>query len=427
MDTLYTRSAPRDKYSFVTQQFGNRMTTFATDSHQHHRIRRAAINPFFSKQRVVGLQDPIWAHVEKLCTRFEQYRAAKRPVPTANAFSCLTADVIIQYSMGVEQNTLDDPDFAPLFTQAVRKFAAVSVYARFMPWIHIIINAIPQDWTAKVNPEAGAMQAFRTLNNDRVREIFERKEKAKQKSGNGESKSTIQHTVFDDLLDSDLPPEEKDLERLSQESQLIVGAGLDTTANSLNAILFHLLDNRSTFEKLKAELVVAMPDPYEHKPLNELEKIPYLTAVINEALRLSNGVSFRNSRLAHTPMVYKDYVIPARTPVGMSAPFVHSNESIFPDANSFIPERWLDSDGALGVKTSDGRPLDRFLIAFGRGARQCVGINLARAEMCICTAAIVRRFDMELFESSRKDVDLVHDLFLPNPDQSSKGVKVLVK
>jgi hypothetical protein len=40
---------------------------------------------------------------------------------------------------------------------------------------------------------------------------------------------------------------------------------------------------------------------------------------------------------------------------------------------------------------------------------------------------VIRRFDMELFNSSRKDVDFVHDVFLPGVDQSSKGVHVLVK
>ncbi|KAG9186801.1 hypothetical protein G6011_09909 [Alternaria panax] len=170
-----------------------------------------------------------------------------------------------------------------------------------------------------------------------------------------------------------------------------------------------------------------MPDPYERKSLVELEKLPYLTAVINEALRMSNGLSFRNSRLAHSPITYKDYVIPVFTPVGMTVPLIQTDESIFPEPESFIPKRWLDINSALGVKTSDGHPLNRFLMAFGRGARQCVGMNLAQAEMRICIATVVGRFDMELFESSRKEVDLVHDLFLPGVDRSSKGVHVLIK
>jgi hypothetical protein len=84
-----------------------------------------------------------------------------------------------------------------------------------MPSIHLIIDAIPQDCITKVNPEAVAMFAFRRLNTERAREVFERKEKAKQGFRSGDRKTTTQHTVFDDLLDnrkfresSDPPPTE---------------------------------------------------------------------------------------------------------------------------------------------------------------------------------------------------------------------------
>lgn len=411
----------------MTGQFGNDLTTFSTDDHYHHRIRRGALNPFFSKQRVVGLQDMIWTHVEKLCQRFEEYKAAQKPLPVSDAFGCLTADIIIQYSMGLQQKALDDPDFAPLFTQAVKKFASMGVYAKHMPWIHTITHALPQDWIAKASPEYGAMLAFRHMNKDRVQEIFDRKGKPQSATENWDTKEPDQRTVFDDLLDSDLPPAEKDLERLSQESQLIVGAALDTTANALNATLFHLLNTPSAASKLKAELATAIPNPTSHIPLITLEKLPYLTGVINEGLRLSYGLSCRNARIAHSPLLYKDHVIPAYTPVGMSVPFTHHDESVFPDSYAFVPERWLDSNGALGGKTPDGRPLERFLMTFGKGGRQCVGINLARAEMYIAVAALVRRFEMDLFESSRRDVDLVHDLFLPQVDRRSRGVRVLVR
>lgn len=435
IDTLYTRSAPRDKHSYMTSQFGNPLVTFSTDDHSHHRIRRGALNPYFSKQRVLGIQDLIWTHVSKLCARFEEFKVSQRPLPTGDAFGCLTADIIIDYSMGVQQNALDDPDFAPLFTQAVKKFASMSVFTKHAHWIHDLTRALPQPWIAKASPEYGAMLAFRYLNNDRVRDVFERrekekeKEKARQEPGTADESSahTRPKTVFDDLYDSDLPPHEKSLERLSQESQLIVGAALDTTANALNATLFHLLANPAALQTLKQELRNAIPDATSRPSLPELEALPYLSASINEGLRLSHGLSCRNARLAHSALVYKDFVIPAFTPVGMSAPFTHHDESVFPDSYAFIPERWLDSEGKFGGKTPDGRPLDRFLMAFGRGARQCVGINLARAEMCICIAALVRRFDLQLFESDRRDVDFVHDLFLPGAESGRKGVRVLVR
>ena len=428
IETLYTRSAPRDKHAYLTRAFGNDDVTFCTDDHVHHRLRRAAIAPFFSRQRVNGLQDLIWTHVEKLCARFEGFKKDKKPLPTGNAFGCLTADIIIEYSMGVQQHALDDPDFAPLFTQAVKKFAEFAVVLKHAPWLHKVIKAIPQHWLARCSPELGASLAFREMNDSRVREAFERSQKSAAEHKDRDDHTTSQQTIFDDLINSTLPPSEKSLSRLSQESQIIVGAALDTTAHALNVTLFHLLANPSTLHKLRLELAAAIPDPHSHPPLPELESLPYFSAAINEGLRLSYGISTRNARLAHAPLQYKSHLIPARTPVGMSAPLTHHDNSIFPDSHSFTPERWLSPDGKrLQGKTPDGRPLDRFLVAFGRGARQCVGINLARAEMYIALAAVLRRFELELWECGRADVDLVHDLFLPGMERGRKGVRVLVK
>ena len=54
----------------------------------------------------------------------------------------------------------------------------------------------------------------------------------------------------------------------------------------------------------------------------------------------------------------------------MTIPELSHDESIFPKSHEFIPERWLNDP-----KTSDGVPLDRFMVSFGRGTRSCLGIT----------------------------------------------------
>lgn len=46
---------------------------------------------------------------------------------------------------------------------------------------------------------------------------------------------------------------------------------------------------------------------------------------------------------------------------------IHHNETIFPDSHTFNPDRWL-------VPTAKG--LDRFLVSFSSGTRQCLGTKL---------------------------------------------------
>jgi len=51
----------------------------------------------------------------------------------------------------------------------------------------------------------------------------------------------------------------------------------------------------------------------------------------------------------------------------------------------------------------------------------CLGINLAYAEIYLTLAAVFQRFDLELVETTREDVDIVHDFFHPSPRLDSKG------
>jgi cytochrome P450 len=78
---------------------------------------------------------------------------------------------------------------------------------------------------------------------------------------NGNSKNSGRQTVFHEVLESDLPPEEKGLQRLGDEAQLVIGAGLETTAWALTNATFYILNQPKTLRKLQDELRKAIPDP----------------------------------------------------------------------------------------------------------------------------------------------------------------------
>jgi cytochrome P450 len=107
----------------------------------------------------------------------------------------------------------------------------------------------------------------------------------------------------------------------------------------------------------------------------------------------------------------------------MDAFHMHMNESIFPDPSEFKPERWLGNPrGPSGLK-----PLGHYLVSFSRGARSCIGKNLAMMELHVALAPIFRRHELELYESNREDVDFAVVLLKPMPKPGSKGVRVLIK
>jgi cytochrome P450 len=176
-------------------------------------------------------------------------------------------------------------------------------------------------------------------------------------------------------LKSNLPPEEKSLDRLGDEAQLMIGAGLETTARCLGTASFHIINNLSLSSKLRKELDEAIPDPGTIPDATELEKLPYLSACIQEAIRLIYGISSRNPRVSpDKPMRYKEWEIPAGVPVSMTTVDINHDERIFPNSRSFVPERWLGNP-----KTEDGESLGKYNISFGRDDRSCLGVKYVSA------------------------------------------------
>lgn len=90
-DEIYAGSTKkRDKWDFICNSHGVPESAFGTSNHDLHRMRRAALNPFFSKQKVRALQPKIENVVENLLSRFEGFAESKQPLPLSDAFAALT-------------------------------------------------------------------------------------------------------------------------------------------------------------------------------------------------------------------------------------------------------------------------------------------------------------------------------------------------
>jgi hypothetical protein len=142
-------------------------------------------------------------------------------------------------------------------------------------------------------------------------------------------------------------------------------------------------------------------------------------------VRLSYGTVGRSPRISHDKsFTYGAWKIPPGTPISMDTWHMHNDESLYPNAQSFRPERWLGEP-----KGPDGKSfLSRYMTAFGKGNRICLGMHMALAEITIGIATVFRGAggELELFETTREEVDCVHDMLAPEPRRGGKGIRVLV-
>lgn len=140
-------------------------------------------------------------------------------------------------------------------------------------------------------------------------------------------------------------------------------------------ITYILLSKPKIRDRLTEELLDVDPDNLDWQ---HLEQHVYLYGVIQEGLRLAYGVSQRSARIARTEnLIYQSkdgkyqYVVPKGFPIGASARILHHNEELFPNSNEFQPERWIISDGQRNLQ------LEKYLMTFSKGSRQCLGMKSA--------------------------------------------------
>ena len=177
--------------------------------------------------------------------------------------------------------------------------------------------------------------------------------------------------MFHELLSTDvLPASEKSEARLRDEVQTTVAAGTETVAFTLRIITYHLCTKPHMLARLREELK-DVPGYAEGATMkwHDLEKLPYLTAVITEGMRLSYGLATRLARIAPDREIeYGAYTIPRGVPVSMTNMLVFQNEDVFPDALAFNPDRWLGD-------AEEKRRLDRYFQPFMKGPRNCLGFK----------------------------------------------------
>jgi cytochrome P450 len=154
---------------------------------------------------------------------------------------------------------------------------------------------------------------------------------------------------------------------------------------------------------------------------NQLQELPYFSAVVSEGLRLHGGVIWRSQRVAHEPLSYQKWTIPAGTPMSSSTYFTHYDERYFPNPRRFVPERWLESKEARG-----GESLKKYLACFGKGTRSCLGYNFGNSMLYLTVAAAVAKFDLVPFETDDRDVDIERDWSIPMGRPDTKGVRATV-
>ncbi|VEP17633.1 putative cytochrome P450 110 [Hyella patelloides LEGE 07179] len=171
-----------------------------------------------------------------------------------------------------------------------------------------------------------------------------------------------------------------DIELKDQMMTLLV-AGHETTATALSWAFYWIHKIPEVKQKLLAELdgFADLDDPLA------IARLPYLTAVCNETLRINPVVITAFMRLAKSPIEVMGYQFAPGTILTPTTYLTHYREDIYPEPKKFRPERFLERQYS---------PYE--FLPFGGGNRRCIGYALALLEMKLVLATVLTRYDLTL-------------------------------
>jgi cytochrome P450 family 135 len=176
----------------------------------------------------------------------------------------------------------------------------------------------------------------------------------------------------DDILSLLLQARDEQGEQMSDrelrdELVTLLLAGHETTATALAWAFDYLLRDRRSLERLTDDL---------H---GNGDKGDYADAVVQEVLRLRPPIAFVDRRLTR-PLELNGHGLPAGTIVAPCIYLVHRRPDLYPEANVFRPERFIEHP-----------PETYSWLPFGGGVRRCVGASFATFEMKVVLETILTR------------------------------------
>jgi cytochrome P450 len=315
---------------------------------QHKRDRKLLTPPFHgARMRAYG--DAMREIARARTARWQDGQVFRMHDET----TAITLDVILRTIFGVEQGPAFDEGRAVL-EEAI---------ARFTPWI-LFTRALHK-------PFFPPWRAY-LRSRDRVRAWLS------QRIAEGRRRGPTE-----DLLGMLLEARYDDGSALTEQQlgvQLVtlLIAGHETTSIALAWAVHWLLRHPEALARVRAEVdpLGADADP------EDIAKLPYLSAVCDESLRLY-PILTEILRTLKKPLVVGDLEIPAGLGVGIGVAAIHEDPRIYPDPLAFKPERFLE------------RKFGPFeFVTFGGGHRRCIGAAFAAYEMKLVLAEIVRTVEL---------------------------------
>lgn len=374
-----------------------RWTLFPDRNTARHAETRKRFQNLYSMTSLVSYEPFVDECADIFSQRLTEIAQSGKSIDMGHWFQCYAFDVIacITYSrrFGFLDSGEDIDGTIAALDRTMSYSTLVGIYASLHPILFHLTSKLPNSGAQ------GRLYLMDFVQKQIDTRKSERKSRDVEKGRASARQQDTGSELPEDFLEKIMNANERDPEKVTQYHIFMMGlsniiAGSDTTAVSLSAILYHLLHNPASMKKLREEIRTAEREGRCGNPdvkFRESQELPYLQAVIKEALRMHPATGLPLWRVVPSPGIeIAGHFFPGGTNIGVNTWVAHNNPTIFPQPEVFRPERWLEADA------SQLKQMDHYWMPFGLGSRTCLGKHISLLEIGKVIPRLVRGFEFEL-------------------------------
>ncbi|CAI7589423.1 hypothetical protein PCG10_001646 [Penicillium crustosum] len=337
-------------------------------------IAHRVLVPAFGPLMIRGMFDEMYDIATQLVMKWARVGPTV-PIQVTDDFTRLTLDTIALCAMGTRFNSFYHDEMHP-FVEAMVGLLAGSGNRALRP---ALFNSLP---TAENNKYWSDIEYLRNL----ARELVDsRKENPVEKK---------------DLLNALILGRDPQTGRGMTDDSIVDNmitfliAGHETTSGMLSFLFYYLLKSPSAYKKAQEEVDRVIGK--RKITVDDMSKLPYITAVMRETLRLKPTAPMIALH-PHPTKNHEDpvtlgggkYVLHKDETIALMLTKMHRDPKVYgPDADEFKPERMLDENFEKLPKNA-WKP-------FGNGMRGCIGRPFAWQEALLVVAILLQNFNFQM-------------------------------
>ncbi|RHZ52629.1 cytochrome P450 [Aspergillus thermomutatus] len=364
----------------------DRWTLFPDRDEKRHAETRKRFSSLYSMSSLVHYEEFVDRCADLFCQRLGEFAGRREEFNLGHWFQCYAFDVIGDITFGERFGFLDRGEDIEGTIAALQRLMTYSTLVGIYPeWHPRLFGPLSRfSWSG-----AGGRAYIMRFVQEKIRGH------AGPKAGLGRAEQGALKTQ--NFVEKMILARGKDPEKVTDYHVFMMGlsnviAGSDTTAISLSAIMYHLLHYPEVMEKLRREIdeFTAQGKCSDRVTFKESQETPYFQAVIKEALRMHSATGLPLWRVVPDGGAeINGYFFPAGTVVGINTWVAHYDEEVFPDAERFRPDRWIEAES----NPEKLKAMNEMHMPFGLGSRTCLGKHISILEMSKLIPRIIRDFD----------------------------------